>query len=64
MLATTDKYLIIGSGFVGLGIAQGLPEANINYDQVDASDDIGGNWYHGIYETAHIISSKNVTQFS
>ena len=64
MLATTDKYLIIGAGFVGLGIAQGLQEANINYDQVDASDDIGGNWYHGVYETAHIISSKNVTQFS
>lgn len=59
-----DKYLIIGAGFVGLGIAEGLKAAKISYDQVDASDDIGGNWYHGVYETAHIISSKKITQFT
>jgi hypothetical protein len=64
MADTTNKYLIIGAGFVGLGMAQALSAANIAYDQVDASDDIGGNWYHGVYETAHIISSRNVTQFS
>lgn len=61
---THDKYLIIGAGFIGLGIAQGLKTAEIAYDQVDASDDIGGNWYHGVYETAHIISSKKITQFT
>ncbi|MDJ0567731.1 MAG: NAD(P)-binding domain-containing protein [Pleurocapsa sp. MO_192.B19] len=60
---TSHKQLIIGAGFVGLGIAQALKEAGIDYDQVDASDRIGGNWYHGVYETAHIISSKKVTQF-
>lgn len=64
MNSTTHKQLIIGAGFVGLGIAQALKVADIPYDQVDASDDIGGNWYHGVYETAHIISSKKVTQFS
>ena len=61
---TAQKQLIIGAGFVGLGIAQALKEAGILYDQVDASDDIGGNWYHGVYETAHIISSRQVTQFT
>lgn len=60
----TNKYLIIGAGFVGLGIAQALKEAHLEYDQVDASDDIGGNWHHGVYETAHIISSKKFTQFT
>ncbi|MDJ0797101.1 MAG: NAD(P)-binding domain-containing protein [Calothrix sp. MO_167.B12] len=64
ILETTHKQLIIGAGFVGLGIAQALKEAGILYDQVDASDQIGGNWYHGVYETAHIISSRKVTQFS
>ena len=63
-IETTHKQLIIGAGFVGLGIAQALKEAEIEYDQVDASDQIGGNWYHGVYETAHIISSRKVTQFS
>jgi hypothetical protein len=61
---TRHKQLIIGAGFVGLGIAQALKDAKIPYDQVDASDDIGGNWYHGVYESAHIISSKKVTQFT
>ena len=61
---TTHKQLIIGAGFVGLGIAQALKEAGIDYDQVDASNDLGGNWHHGVYETAHIISSRKVTEFS
>lgn len=60
---TTHKHLIIGAGFVGLGIAQALKAADIPYDQIDASDDIGGNWYHGVYETAHIISSRKITEF-
>jgi len=64
MSETADKQLIIGAGFVGLGYAQALKKADILYDQVDASDDIGGNWYHGVYETAHIISSRKITQFS
>ncbi|MDJ1175358.1 flavin-containing monooxygenase [Roseofilum capinflatum] len=63
MSHTCEKYLILGAGFIGLGIAQALKSAQIPYDQVDASDDIGGNWYHGVYETAHIISSRKVTQF-
>jgi cation diffusion facilitator CzcD-associated flavoprotein CzcO len=64
MVKTTEKQLIIGAGFVGLGIAEALQKANIPYDQVDASDDLGGNWYHGVYETAHIISSRRVTEFT
>lgn len=59
-----EKHLIIGAGFVGLGIARALQEANIAYDQIDKSDRIGGNWYHGVYEMAHIISSRKITQFS
>lgn len=61
---TADKHLVIGAGFVGLGMAGALKAADIPYDQVDASDDIGGNWYHGVYETAHIISSRKITQFT
>ncbi len=64
MSETREKQLIIGAGFVGLGMAQALKAAGIAYDQVDASDDIGGNWHHGVYSTAHIISSKRVTQFT
>lgn len=61
---TTHKHLIIGAGPVGLGIAQALKEAGILYDQVEANDNLGGNWYHGVYESAHIISSRRVTQYA
>ncbi|MGF1459282.1 MAG: flavin-containing monooxygenase [Leptolyngbyaceae cyanobacterium] len=61
---TQHRQLIIGAGFVGLGMAQALKAVGIPYDQVDASDNIGGNWYHGVYHTAHIISSKRVTEFT
>jgi len=60
----TAKHLIIGAGFIGLAIAQALKAANLPYDQVDASDNIGGNWHHGVYTTAHIISSRKITQFT
>lgn len=63
-LPTTEKHLVIGAGFVGLGMAQALKRAGIAYDQVDADDDIGGNWYHGVYRHVHIISSKKTTQFT
>ncbi len=59
-----NKHLIIGAGPVGLAHAKALKQAAIEYDQVDADDQVGGNWYHGTYETAHIISSKKVTEYS
>lgn len=61
---TRSKHLIIGAGPLGLAHAKALTFARIPFDQVEADDDVGGNWYHGVYETAHIISSKKVTEFS
>ena len=60
----SDRYLILGAGPVGLGMAEALQDAGLPYDQVDASDDIGGNWHHGVYKTAHIISSRKVTEMT
>ena len=55
--------LLIGAGPVGLGVAKALREAEIPYDHVEATDHVGGNWAHGVYKTAHIVSSKRTTQF-
>lgn len=60
----SNKMLVIGSGPCGLSHAKALKDANIDYDQVEADDDVGGNWYHGTYRTAHIISSRKTTEFA
>ncbi len=56
--------LVIGAGPCGLGVAKALDEAAIEYEQVEADDEVGGNWYHGVYESAHIISSKKTTEYA
>ena len=60
----SERYLVLGAGPVGLGMAEALADAGLPYDQVDASDDIGGNWHHGVYRSAHIISSRKVTELT
>ncbi len=57
------KHAIIGAGFCGLGVAAAFERHGIAYDVLEADDDLGGNWYHGVYETVHIISSKRTTQY-
>jgi len=58
------RHLIIGAGFSGLGMARAFAKANIPYDQVDAADHIGGNWYQGVYNHVHLVSSKRTTEYT
>ena len=60
----SGRMAIIGAGPCGLAIANGLQRHQIPYDQFEADDDVGGNWYHGVYTTAHIISSRKTTEYS
>ena len=60
----SDKFLIIGAGPCGLGVAKSLKEAGISYTQVEADNEVGGNWYHGVYESVHIISSRKTTEYA
>ncbi|OYT73415.1 MAG: hypothetical protein CFK52_02280 [Chloracidobacterium sp. CP2_5A] len=58
-----NRLLVIGAGPTGLVVARALKQAALPYDQVDADEDVGGNWRHGVYATAHIISSRKTTSF-
>ncbi len=69
MSTTEDKILIIGAGPTGLAIAKALQESEIAYDIYDRSMDVGGIWNidtpdSPIYESAHMVSSKDKTAFS
>ncbi len=59
----TEKIAIIGAGPVGISAARALKISGIEYDQFEAESDLGGNWRHGVYKTAHIISSRKTTEF-
>ncbi|MCB9680824.1 MAG: NAD(P)-binding domain-containing protein [Alphaproteobacteria bacterium] len=59
-----DRFLVIGAGPVGLAVAKALGEAGIPYVQAEATDHVGGNWAHGVYDTAHIISSRRTTEYA
>ncbi len=63
MVDRGDELLVLGAGPTGLAMAKALGEAGIPYRQVEATDAVGGNWAHGVYETAHIISSRRTTEF-
>jgi cation diffusion facilitator CzcD-associated flavoprotein CzcO len=54
---------VIGAGPVGLAVAKALGERGEPYVQLEATDHVGGNWAHGVYETAHIISSRRTTEY-
>lgn len=58
-----EKYLVIGAGPSGLAMAKSLKTMEIPYNHVEADNDVGGNWYHGAYDTANLLSSKDVTEF-
>ena len=60
----TEKLALIGAGPVGLAMAKALREHSIPYDQLEADNDLGGNWYHGVYQTVHIISSRKTTEYA
>jgi hypothetical protein len=64
MINYSDKLAVIGAGPVGLAVARALRQARIPYEQLEARDDLGGNWYQGVYESAHIISSKKTTEYA
>jgi cation diffusion facilitator CzcD-associated flavoprotein CzcO len=61
---------VIGAGCSGITTAKRLAEFSISYDQLELSDDVGGNWYFrnpngrsAVYESLHIDTSTTRLQF-
>jgi len=63
-----DKYALIGAGPMGLAMAKVLREQGIAFQGFELHCDVGGLWdidapRSTMYESAHLISSKRMTEF-
>lgn len=61
----TPTVCIVGAGCSGFSVAKRLSDFGIDFEVFEASDDIGGNWYHNnpngmsaCYQSLHIDTSK------
>ncbi len=65
---TQEKYALIGAGPMGLAAARALSKNGVSFQGFELNSDVGGLWdidspRSTMYETAHLISSKTMTQF-
>ncbi|WP_171235660.1 NAD(P)/FAD-dependent oxidoreductase [Ruegeria sp. HKCCA6837] len=68
MEETRDAFALIGAGPMGLAAAKVLKEQGIAFQGFELHSDVGGLWdidapRSTMYETAHLISSKRMTEF-
>ena len=69
MTATTEQMALIGAGPCGLAAARALSRHGIAFQGFEAHTDVGGLWnIHNprstVYDSAHLISSKRMTEFT
>ncbi len=66
---TRTQFALIGAGPMGLAMAKVLKQLDIPFQGFELHSDVGGVWdidgpRSTMYETAHLISSKKMTQFA
>ncbi|MEP3438301.1 MAG: NAD(P)/FAD-dependent oxidoreductase, partial [Hoeflea sp.] len=64
-----NHYALIGAGPMGLAMAKTLLEQGIPFQGFELHSDVGGLWdiegpKSTMYRTAHLISSKKMTEFA
>jgi cation diffusion facilitator CzcD-associated flavoprotein CzcO len=62
-------YAVIGAGPMGLACARNLQKQGIPFTGFELHNDVGGLWdidnpHSTMYDTAHLISSKRMTEFT
>jgi cation diffusion facilitator CzcD-associated flavoprotein CzcO len=62
-------YAVIGAGPMGLACARNLQKQGIAFTGFELHSDVGGLWdidnpHSTMYQTAHLISSKRMTEFA
>ena len=69
MTETTQQIALVGAGPCGLAAARALSRHGIDFQGFEAHIDVGGLWnIHNprstVYDSAHLISSKRMTEFT
>lgn len=69
MTQTTEQIALIGAGPCGLAAARAFSRHGVAFQGFEAHTDVGGLWNIGnplstVYDSAHLISSKRMTEFS
>jgi cation diffusion facilitator CzcD-associated flavoprotein CzcO len=69
MTAKNLPYVVIGAGPCGLAMARNFQKLGISFVGLDKHFDVGGLWdiknpHSTMYESAHLISSKKMTEFT
>jgi hypothetical protein len=64
-----EKFALIGAGPMGLAMAKNLVEQGIAFQGFELHSDVGGLWdidgpKSTMYASAHLISSKSMTEFT
>jgi hypothetical protein len=67
--AAGRAYALIGAGPMGLAMAKVLKEQGIPFQGFELHSDVGGLWdidapHSTMYESAHLISSRTMTEFA
>lgn len=62
-------YAVIGAGPMGLATARNLDRQGIAFTGFELNNDVGGLWdiqnpHSTVYDSAHLISSKRMTEFT
>ena len=68
MTTTHEQIALIGAGPSGLSAARALKQHGVAFQGLEMHTDVGGLWNIGnsrstVYESAHLISSKHMTEF-
>ncbi|MGR3714720.1 MAG: flavin-containing monooxygenase [Shimia sp.] len=69
MNTNREKIALIGAGPMGLAAAQVMSEQGVAFQGFELHSDVGGLWdidapQSTMYESAHLISSKTMTEFA
>ncbi|HBS49613.1 MAG TPA: monooxygenase, partial [Rhodobacteraceae bacterium] len=69
MAETRDRVALVGAGPMGLAAAKVMAEQGVAFQGFEMHSDVGGLWdidapRSTMYESAHLISSKTMTEFA